>query len=337
MHLLQVCNVGSIVGGTAACAWSLTRAWPQLRHTVAFLSPVDQATRQVFQPHRIETWSSCTAERIKALQPDLVILHNVSKAGASHWGGAFTVQYVHSVGPRLQADQTLCCSHWLARQLRAAEESVLWQGVPVPPSPIACRPRFTDRLRIGRFCTPSLRKWPEALLEFYTELASRHPQVDWEFIGCPVALQPRLLSACRSQAYFILPSWQARSYLWEWDALLYHHPTLTESFGRTLAEAARAGCVPIVDQRGGFVEQLEVVAGMGCRTRLEFSNAITVLGDVPVRRSLSQDIQQQAGTAFSLAAFGHRFNALVDRMATQSTSACVRPDRSGPIENRTTP
>lgn len=337
MHLLQVCNVGSIVGGTAACAWSLTRAWPQLRHTVAFLSPVDQATRQVLHPHRIETWSHCTSERIKALQPDLVVLHNVGQAGASLWSEALTIQFVHSVGPRLQADQTLYCSRWLARQLRAAEESVLWQGVPVPPSPTACRPRFTDRLRLGRICTPSIRKWPESLLEFYAELASRHPQVDWEFIGCPVVLQPRLLSACRGQAKFILPSWQARSYLWEWDALLYHHPTLTESFGRTLAEAARAGCVPIVDQRGGFVEQLEVVTGMGCRTWMEFSNAITVLGDVSVRRSLSQHVRQQASTAFSLAAFGRRFSDLVDRMVTQSTSAREKPDRSGPTENRTTP
>ncbi|MFO1006151.1 MAG: hypothetical protein U0929_09340 [Planctomycetaceae bacterium] len=316
MHLLQVCNVGSVVGGTAACAWSLARAWPQLRHSVAFLSPADSATRQAFCPHHVETWSHCTASRIKALQPDMVILHNVGKAGAELWDGAFTIQYVHSVGSRLQADQTVYCSRWLARQVGASEKPVLWQGVPVPPSLAVCRHRFTDRLRIGRICTPSMRKWPESLLEFYAELASRHPQVDWEFIGCPVTLQPRLLSACRGQARFILPSWQARSHLWEWDALLYHHPTLTESFGRTLAEAARAGCVPIVDHRGGFVEQLEVVSGFGCRTLTEFSNAIAALGNVSTRRSLSQQVQVQANAVFSLSAFAHRLSTLVDRMVT---------------------
>lgn len=324
MHLLQVCNVGSIVGGTAACAWSLTRAWPQLRHTVAFLSPVDQATRAAFQPHRVEVWSQCTPGQIKVLQPDLVVLHNVNKEGAGLWDGAFTIQYVHSAGSRLRADQTVYCSRWLARQVGSSEESVLWQGVPVPPSPEVCRPRWTDRLRIGRICTPSMRKWPEALLAFYAELATRHPQIDWEFIGCPVALQPRLHTACRGQARFIRPSWQARSYLWEWDALLYHHPTLTESFGRTLAEAARAGCVPIVDQRGGFVEQLEVVSGFGCRSLREFSHAIDALGEVSSRRTLSHQIQQQANTVFSLSAFSHRLSTLVDRMGKPSLTSCSR-------------
>lgn len=318
MHLLQVCNVGSIVGGTAACAWSLTRAWPQLRHSVVFLSPVDQVTQQAFQPHSVASWSHCTTERIKALQPDLVVLQNVGKAGAELWDGAFTIQYVHSVGSRLQADRTVYCSHWLARQVGASAESVLWQGVPSPALTEACRPRFTDRLRIGRICTPLMRKWPEALLVFYAELASRHPHVDWEFIGCPAALQPHLRTACRGQARFILPSWQARSYLWEWDALLYHHPTLTESFGRTLAEAARAGCVPIVDQKGGFAEQLEVVSGMGCRTLAEFSKAITALGDVATRRTLSRTIQHQADTVFSLTAFSHRLTSLVDQLVTRS-------------------
>lgn len=315
MHVLQVCNVGSIVGGTAACAWSLTRAWTRLQHTVAFLSPIDKLTQQAFRPHRVMTWPQCTSAFIKAQQPDLVILHNIGRVGASLWNGAFTIQYVHSAGTRLLADRTLYCSRWLARQCRGTNDSVLWQGVPVPPQPVMPRLRFTDRLRVGRICTPSSRKWPDSLLEFYSQLAARHPQVEWEFIGCPTNMQPILQSACRGQATFITPGWLARSHLWEWDALLYHHPTLTESFGRTLAEAARAGCVPIVDQRGGFSEQLDVIAGRGCGSLSEFSDAISALSDPAIRRSLSQKVQTQANATFSLTAFGHRLSDFVGQLA----------------------
>ena len=320
MHVLQVCNVGSIVGGTAACAWSLTRAWPQLRHTVAFLSPVDSMTRQVFQPHPVATWPHCGTEQIQSQQPDLVILHNISPAGASLWSGACSIQYVHSVGTRLVADQTLYCSDWLARQCRAPGDSVVWQGVPVPVRPVTPRVRGSDRLRIGRICTPSLRKWPDTLPVFYSHLASRHPQVDWEFVGCPISMQSPLQAACRGQATFYASGWNARSLLWDWDALLYHHPSLTESFGRTLAEAARAGCVPIVDQRGGFSEQLDIISGMGCRTLAEFSDSISALSDPEARRCLSQQVQSQANSTFSIEAFGRRMSLVVERLASRPVS-----------------
>ena len=48
MRLLQVCNVGRIVGGTAACAWSITRAFPDLEHHVAFLSSITDETQRGF-------------------------------------------------------------------------------------------------------------------------------------------------------------------------------------------------------------------------------------------------------------------------------------------------
>ncbi len=315
MHVLQVCNVGSIVGGTAACAWSVTRAWPQMRHTVAFLSSVDRTTRQVFHPHHVMIWPQCTSQLIEAQQPDLVILHNVGEAGTSIWSGAYTIQYVHSTGRRITADHTIYCSRWLAGQCRASEDDVLWQGVPVPPSPVTPRVRFSDRLRIGRICTPSAKKWPESLPAFYSQLASRHPFVDWEFIGCPATMQPPLLAACRGNATFLPAGWGARSHLWEWDALLYHHPSLTESFGRTLAEAARAGCIPIVDQRGGFTEQLEVIQGRGCCSWANFSDAIAELTDSTRRRQLSECVRTQAHNSFSFNAFRERLWSVIGQLA----------------------
>ncbi len=315
MHLLQVCNVGQIVGGTAACAWSVTRALPRLRHSIVFLSRIDDSTRQVFQPHDVAHWPQCTADRIERINPDLVLLHNVSPAGASVWSGALTVQYVHSVGHRLAADETIYCSRWLAGQCRASTAAVLWQGVPLPPPPAAIRPQTTGRLRIGRICTPTLRKWPDTLPEFYSQLARRHPQVDWDFVGCPGTMQPPLLAACEGRATFLPAGWLARSHVWEWDALLYHHPSLTESFGRTVAEAARAGCIPIVDQRGGFVEQLEALGVSGCHAWPDFSHAISAITDPDTRRRTAESIRQRANEQFSLAAFGQRMHSLIDKWA----------------------
>jgi len=315
MHLLQVCNVGQIVGGTAACAWSITRGFPDAKHSVAFLSRVEGVTQNAFQPHETHHWSHCTSKAIQQINPDLVILHNVSSENASLWSGAFTIQYVHSAGRRLPADQTIYCSRWLAEQCRAESKSVVWQGVPRPPQPAQPRRKIPGRLRIGRICTPSARKWPDCLPAFYTPLASQHPHVDWDFVGCPPAMQPALYSACQGRATFLHAAWLARSHVWEWDALLYHHPTLTESFGRTLAEAARAGCIPIVDARGGFIEQLDVIGGRSCRTALDFSNAITDFADPESRLRLSKSVQQLANEQFSLSAFRKRLGSLILNLA----------------------
>ncbi len=311
MHLLQVCNVGQIVGGTAACAWSITRAWPQLTHSVAFLSRVDAVTRQVFAPHQVLNWPHCTSDRIRQVNPDLVILHNIAANHTSLWGGALTTQYVHSEGHRVPADHTVYCSHWLAEKCRAKTPQVLWQGVPLPTASFHPSPREERRLRIGRICTPTARKWPDSLPAFYSELATQHPHVDWEFVGCPAAMQSVLKSACGSQATFHPAGWQARSHVWHWDALLYHHPTLTESFGRTVAEAARAGCIPIVDDRGGFSEQCIILGSRGCRTSTDFGDAITELSDPDFRQRLSQSVQQRANEHFSLARFGARLRSLI--------------------------
>ncbi len=311
MRLLQVCNVGQIVGGTAACAWSVTRALPQLTHTVAFLSRPDAVTLQAFEPHSVLHWPGCHSDRIRQVNPDLVILHNISAGSSSAWDGAWTVQYVHSVGRRLPADQTVYCSQWLAGQCRVQHPSVLWQGVPLPTRPRTLRARTEGRLRIGRMCTPTARKWPDSLPAFYSPLATQHPHVDWEFVGCPPGMQPLLQTACCGRATFHVANWQARSHVWHWDALLYHHPTLTESFGRTVAEAARAGCIPIVDDRGGFTEQLQVLGGRGCRTGPEFARAIAELSDPESRQRLSARMSLQAHAHFSLASYGERLQSLI--------------------------
>lgn len=313
MHLLQVCNVGNICGGTAACAWTITRALIDWRHTVVFRSRPTPETRAAFRHCRIETWSAGTPLRVERFQPDVVLLHNLAARAGLGGEAPLTVQYLHSRIDPFPADVTVACSQWLAAQYpEGVVTGVLYQPVPRPPLPDRTESRaLRDRLLIGRLCTPTAAKWPPVLVPFYARLAEEHPQVEWEFVGCPEELQSSLTTACRRRVRFHPAGWQARQRLWEWDALLYHHPTLTESFGRTAAEALRAGCIPIVDGRGGFREQVTPEVGFLCSSADDFSRALERLECVRLRRAMSRGGMAQAEGRFALTPFRKRFVRLL--------------------------
>ena len=101
-----------------------------------------------------------------------------------------------------------------------------------------------------------------------------------------------------------------------WDALLYHNTRVTESFGRTVAESMRAGCIPVVDNRGGFAEQVHADCGFLCDDKDEFSAALDQLCDAGIRRRMSRAALADANERFSLARFGvefcHRLRALAE-------------------------
>jgi glycosyltransferase involved in cell wall biosynthesis len=158
-------------------------------------------------------------------------------------------------------------------------------------------------LVVGRICTPSARKWPTELVPFYRDLSERHPEVRWEFVGCPTDLQARLGEAVSDRATFVPASFEARRRYWNWDVLLYHHPTLTETFGRTVAEAMRAGCIPVVDDRGGFREQIAEGTGFLCAELAEFSSALSQLEEMGERRGRSRRCRAHADERFSLERF----------------------------------
>jgi len=309
VRLLQVCNVGNILGGTAACAWTIARCFPDLSHTVAFLSPPTAETRSVFAEIAVEHWERVTPELVSRSGADLVILHNTSAARISGRWKTPTVCYVHSRITPPESDLTLYCSRWLAENCDADERRVLLQPVPVPPrdDDSSDTRALRERPVIGRICTPTSRKWPRELAAFYRFLAAEHPEVDWEFVGCPASLQSELREACGGRALFLPASWPARGRLWHWDAMLYHHPTLTESFGRTVAEALRAGCVPIVDRRGGFVEQLVEECGYLCDSQEEFSAAVGSLQNRARRWRLSRGCRAEGDWRFSLQRFRAEF------------------------------
>jgi glycosyltransferase involved in cell wall biosynthesis len=85
---------------------------------------------------------------------------------------------------------------------------------------------------------------------------------------------------------------------------VYHNPAVTETFGRTVAEAMRAGCVPIVDDRGGFREQVEPETGFLCRTDGDFADAIERLSNRDDWRVVSDTAMQRANERFGLEWFG---------------------------------
>lgn len=316
MHLLQVCNVGEICGGTAACAWTITRALPDWKHSVLFLSKVSEATRQAFSHCDIFEGASLTKPVKCDVSPDLVLLHNTAPDRMHLPDDACSVLYAHSVANHQVADIKVACSQHLAAALESrsgAPCDVLYQPVPIPPYPFDRTKRtLSDRLVIGRICTPTQRKWPHELLDFYSHLANSCPQVDWEFVGAPPAMQKDLASACQQNAHFWPAGFTARSHLWNWHALLYHHPTLTETFGRTVAESMRAGCVPIVDARGGFLEQITSGEnGFLCASSEDFGNAIQSLSEPGSWRAVSSQAKFLADQRFSLSQFRDTFEQLL--------------------------
>ena len=307
LNVVQVCNVGSIVGGTAACAWTVTGSLPDCDHTVAFLARLSDETRRAFAHCRLLEWSRVEADAVAEAGAEIVLLHNTHPRHVAGRLPVPTVQYRHSAARAARADVTVYCSRWLAERCGGDPKSVLHQGVPKPPKPDTALPGGRRGFRrhpvIGRICTPTARKWPSEIVGFYARLATGFPDVEWEFVGCPVGLQSALEGACGGRAVFLKAGWSARSRLRHWDALLYHNPHVAESFGRTVAEAMRAGCIPIVDDCGGFREQIAEGCGFLCGDLNAFARAVETIGDEAVRWRMSHRCQAHAEERFSLARF----------------------------------
>ncbi len=312
MRLVQVCNVGQICGGTAACAWTITKAFPDWNHTVLFLSQPGPETRQAFSHCDVRHITKVSDDVLSPLQADLVILHNTAAKHVGQIRCSEVIQYQHSVGNHAHAEVTVACSKWLAEK-SSIPISVLYQPVPRPAQIMDVDTRsLSDEFIIGRFCTPSLRKWPLSALPVYKRVTEEFSRVRWEFVGCPISLQPAWRDACDHRVTFLSPGWNARSNLWRWHGLLYHHPTLTESFGRTVAEALRCGCVPIVDDRGGFREQfLPRESGALCNNEEEFVAAVDQLLSPGVWWKESHQARLIGDERFSLASFRRRFLRLL--------------------------
>ena len=324
-RLLQVCNIGQIVGGTAACAWSVTKALPCWDHLVVFLSPIRSKTKIVFADCEIQHWSQVSDERVVSNDANYVLLHNIPCHRIDSELSPVTIQYLHSQIRPAMADATMYCSRWLADRYGVSHEEVCYQGV--PRAVANCGGNDTrvlrDELVVGRICTPQAKKWPDCMPNFYSELVQAFPQIRWEFVGCPQRLRERVQTACRGRAKFLEAGWQQRSVMWSWDALLYHNATVTESFGRTVAEAMRVGCIPIVDRQGGFCEQIGERDGFLCDGKQDFVRALAAIHDPLVRRARARSCRAHADKRFSLRRFSEELTTRF-QIAEKAAHRCER-------------
>lgn len=285
MKLLQVANVAQKLGGTGACAYTIARALPDWQHAYQFVNSgigaVAESTKRDFECADILREPRVTPEIVERFQPDVILFHNTApdRIPRNLPAGIATFYYQHSHHRSAPAARELCDAHWavstwLAKLAGIESELVFHQPVPRPPKPNGTsRAEFT----IGRIATPCVEKWNMVEVPaLYRTLAERHPDVLWEFVGCPDYCRGPLESACGDRATFVPASWEARSRVWSWHGYLYHGGV--ESYGRCCCEAQRSGCVPIVDRQGGFLDQIrDGETGFLCGDADEFSAAVESL------------------------------------------------------------
>lgn len=317
MRLLQIAKRPEIVGGTVGCAWSICQALPEWSHVLfcCWDGTVPQRTLDAFAGHRLLTGRAVTADVLREAAPDVILLHNTDdremaaelipqgRPAFFYWHGSYDGTMTASARLMAASAGVFCVSEYLARQL-ALEGTVWYQPVPSPPA--AGEPRAGTPLVVGRLCNPRRENWHEGLTDFYRRLALRCPGIRWEFVGCPAGLRDELAEACGG-AVFHEAGLTARQLLGSWHAMLYH-TRVTHAYGRTICEAQRAGCVPVVDRRGGFIEQIDPgETGFLCDTVEDFAAALDELGDPETLRSVAAAARERGNQRGSLRLWRQRF------------------------------
>lgn len=331
VKLLQVTNLAQIVGGTLACAWTITRALPDWEHHVVAVNSGDgeppPETTAAFGQIPVERRTHLKPDVLQRIAPDVILFHNTSEHRMPNWlPDCLLLYYQHSgvkncIGARNRCHYWWACSQHLANVLNCKAD-VLLQPCPVPPV-ITDHKRTTfpdETRRIGRLCTPHPNKWrDDDLLPLYRRLSQQHEAVEWHFVGCPVQTRERLAAACSGRAVFHEAGWQQRSLLRSWNAMLYSSAS-HESYGRVVCEAQRAGCIPIVSRHSGFVEQIHNGGdGYLCQTADDFSHAVQFVLKQEIAADVSVAAVAGGNARGSLELWRKRFlgycRAIVDEIA----------------------
>lgn len=320
--MLSVANVGTLLGGTGAAAYTVVKSLPDWKHTVLFLSGFDTSLGEKFGCD-VRFDSRLKPELLDDVKPDVILFHNTmpDRMPLNFRDGVLAVYYQHSGAlacrdARKRCHGFLTVSKWLAGKTGVRDEFVLYQPVPKPAEmPLA---DHGGRNVFGRIATPgNRRKWDDAVdfyVALYEAIGEYQSRVAFEFIGCPDDVAAELHSILPCPTVFHKPSWEARSRLTAWDAMLYHSD-LEESYGRTVCEAQRAGCVPIVDRRGGFTEQIRHgETGFLCESIEQFADAIRSVasGSCSVTREALTTAGDQRG---GLAVWRRQFLKWLDAFA----------------------
>ena len=293
MKLVQVTNCWGL-GGTTMCALAVVRALPEWRHEIlAYAPPRDD----VPLPRGVTITHSPTYPITP--DADVLLLHNISADRLPGLPVVPTVQFHHSEGTHAPAHVHVYASDWL----RGGRDGItVYQSVdPIEPS--------RDHLfRVGRLTNPDPAKWG--------------PDVDRVFARIDVRAK---LDACGGRVaddrvvhHRASPTAPAEL-LSRWHVLLYHSP-VTETFGRVVVEAMAAGCVPLVDPRGGPAETvLHGVTGFHCGSADAFVKCVRLLyNDRELWERMSAAAASHASARFSHQRFGRhllRLFALAARRA----------------------
>lgn len=247
-HILWVNNSGNALGGTLQCTADCIKALPDCKHTVlsigsAFSEDVPQLLPDIQLIHKD------SVQRVAGrVEPDIIIYQNTHERSMPKRApnGAFQVYYQHSAFPTMKpgtrCDRYFTVSKYLARTLEVSEDTVLYQPVSTPPM-------YGARQGYGlRICTPTQRKWnAKDWRPFVDQVVKKYSMT---LIGFPENCSAP--EGCETEPASLI----ARSSFWMHRFLLYTS-SLPETYGRTVKEAQRCGCVPIVSDMGGFVEQIE--------------------------------------------------------------------------------
>lgn len=322
--VLFVNNVPEVCGGTGAASLSMMAALPDCNHDILTMSGSWTKENKAPFPNGTKFHEGRSVRDVLLDKPfDLVVFQNTRDSQIPNHlpNNPRTAYYLHSnhhTAKRCvdRVDRVFVVSKYLARAAGFDEKYVLYQPVSIPPK--GGWERDPSKLVLGRICTPVPQKWmiDDVTTPIRQVIESYHGKKDlgFEFVGCPDHLQPAIRTSITECAKgwngstpgcdFHPASFEARSLLHKWDVLLYKTP-IQESYGRTVKEAQRCGCYPVVSAVGGFVEQVVGSAGWLCHADADFEKwAYRWSNDVEFRPRAMQEL---AGDAAGLSQWRARF------------------------------
>ncbi len=320
MRLLQALR-GLAIAGCGATARSIIQALPDWHHTIVSSTDSESVLRTAhpFSGQEARVAPIIDARVFRSVRPDAVILHNILQSecpGIGTLRDVPTMYYYHASYSGIQplAEQrelmdacssVMCVSRFLADQIGLPADRVLYQPVTVPIDETA---RPSAPLVVGRLCNPISRNWRPEVVDFYAFLAASHPHICWEFVGCPPDLAERLSRSCGGRARFHEATPEAPLHYSGWHAILFSNSSVTHGYGRTVCEAQTVGCIPIVDKKGGFIEQItHGETGFLCTNLSEFAAALAELSDHQRRRTMGESMRLGAEQRGSPRVWRERF------------------------------
>lgn len=257
---LRICFINNVcaVGGTLGCTASMCKALPDCERMVfAFTAEWRPEPKSMMPP---DVLLECGLDKnalglkLREWKPDVVVFQNTnSNMIPNDFGSGMPIFYQHSAfnaePSRKRCAKSFVVSKWLAKKAGVSEELILYQPVDKPHEV----GKHTDRSHVrlaGRIATPGSAKWKhEDYWEHLVAARAAEPRLHVEFVG----------STHDRPESWMLPGhigYEHRYRVSTWDYMI-NTCSVEESYGRTVCEAQRVGCVPIVSRRGGQVEQIE--------------------------------------------------------------------------------